>query len=127
MQRRALVLFLCFLLAAGVCDRELAFAQEESVESTVEFLIRSVEESGLTFLRNGEAHDGRAAAAHIRSKYERGRRSIRTPEEFIEHCASRSMLSGKDYLVVLPGGEQQPVRDWLAAKLRARHEHPTQK
>src|SRR5262245_39932557 len=70
------------------------------LEQTIEYLIGYVSGSGLQFIRNGEKHDAPSAAAHIQSKYSRAKSSIRTPEEFIEKCASKSMLSGSDYIVI---------------------------
>jgi hypothetical protein len=51
------------------------------------------------FIRNGQSHTKEEAADHLLSKYSRVKKRIKTPEDFIEHIASRSYFSGKEYLI----------------------------
>ena len=89
----------------------------EDVAVVAEYLLGRISESGLTFIRNGREHTAAEAAAHIRDKYEHYRKDIKTPEDFIEKAASKSMLSGKPYLVKMPDGTTRLAADWLRGLL----------
>ena len=56
-------------------------------------------------------------------KYQHTRGDIETPDEFIELCATKSLLSGKPYLVVAAEGKEQRTSDWLRAELAAYQVH----
>ena len=53
----------------------------------------------------------------MHKKYRHFRQDIETAEDFIERCASRSLLSGKPYLVINEQGEQIRTSEWLKAEL----------
>lgn len=93
-------------------------ARADGVDTqTVEYLLDYVADSGLVFIRNGKQHDSVAAADHMRGKYEHFSKKIATPEDFIERAATKSLMSGKAYLVVLETGETVPTAIWLNAAL----------
>jgi len=50
---------------------------------------------------------------HIRRKYQHFESQIKTPEDFIRICASKSLVSGEAYLVVTPQGTVT-VESWLS-------------
>jgi len=81
-------------------------------DEDVDYLLNYVADSGCTFIRNSERHDGTEAAAHLRAKYEQDKRHIKSAEQFIDRLASASSLSGQPY-VVSCGGQTQTSRDWL--------------
>jgi len=89
----------------------------ENSELAIQFLLKHVTESGLIFIRNSERHDAAYAAEHMNNKYEYFRDKIKTPEDFIQRCASKSLMSGKPYLVVLENGEEVRTDDWLLRAL----------
>ena len=91
--------------------------QSNPVDSTVRHLIRHVSESGLIFIRNADRHTSSEAAEHMNKKYGHYRRDIETAEDFIELCASRSLLSGQPYFVINEQGEQIRTSEWLQAEL----------
>ena len=91
--------------------------QIDSLDDTVQHLIRHVSESGLIFIRNAEVHTAVEAAEHMSKKYRHFRRDIETAEDFIELCASRSLLSGQPYLVINKEGKQIKTSEWLRAEL----------
>jgi uncharacterized protein DUF5329 len=103
--------------AAPAEEPKAAPRAKETTAETIEHLLRFVADSKLTFIRNGQEHDSAAAADHMRSKYERVRGSVTTPEDFIEKAASRSQLSGKPYLVRLPDGKETSTGPWLLEAL----------
>jgi hypothetical protein len=79
-------------------------------------LLAAVENAGCTFVRSGEAFDGPAARRHLERKYEQARPRLATAEQFIEHVASRSSLTGEAYRVRCAGREQASAT-WLASEL----------
>ena len=99
-----------------------AAAASENSAAAIEYLLAYVAESKLTFIRNGQEHDSAAAAAHMRRKYEYHKAGIATPEDFIEKVASKSLQSGKPYLVRLPGGREALVGPWLRDVLKQRRQ-----
>jgi hypothetical protein len=82
--------------------------------------------SDCRFNRNGSWHDMAEARGHVAMKYEylRDRDKVATAEDFIDGAASRSSLSGKDYLVQCGASPAVPAGNWLRAELarwRAAH------
>lgn len=98
--------------------------EQDSLERVNEYLLSRVQQSNLTFVRNDNKYDGAAAADHIRRKYDYFRDRITTPEQFIELTASRSLTSGREYLVILPDGTTLPLQQWLLGELAAYREPP---
>lgn len=115
MRRMKLACFLSiFALSALVCP-----ARAESLDKTIDYLIERVRTADATFVRNGTSHSPAEAVAHIRAKYEHFKGEIRTPEDFIRLAASKSLLTGKPYLVHPAGGKEIPLQDWLLEALKA--------
>jgi hypothetical protein len=109
----AVTLVISLLLAPGLLRGE----QIDTVDKTVLHLISQVSESGLTFIRNTARYSSVEAAEHMNKKYRHFRADIKTAEDFIERCASRSLLSGKPYLVINEQDEQVRTSEWLEAEL----------
>jgi hypothetical protein len=90
----------------------------ESLEQTVHYLIDYVAKSDATFIRNGVSHTPAEAVAHIKAKYEHFKNQIKTPEDFIRLAASRSLLTGKPYLVRTPDEKEMRLDVWLTEALK---------
>ena len=90
----------------------------ESLEQTIDYLIDYVGKSNATFIRNGASHTPAEAAAHIKAKYDHFKNQIKTPEDFIRLSASKSLLTGKPYLVRTPDGKEMHLDVWLADALK---------
>jgi hypothetical protein len=90
----------------------------ESLEQTVHYLIDHVGKSNATFIRNGASHTPAEAVAHITAKYEHFKNQIKTPEDFIRLAASRSLLTGKPYLVRTPDAKETRLDVWLTEALK---------
>ncbi|RJR49177.1 MAG: hypothetical protein C4576_07440 [Desulfobacteraceae bacterium] len=110
----AVVVLLVLPLAAQI---DPALATGENTSEVIEFLIGRIENSHLIFIRNGEKHSSEEAAKHIRRKYRHFKSQIETPEDFIRLCASKSLVSGKPYLVVTHQGTVT-LESWLGRILR---------
>jgi hypothetical protein len=111
-----ILLFLCFAAHGGE-----PCTQRENAEKVIAYLIDKVARSHLTFTRNETEYSSQEAADHIRNKYEYFKSRIESPEDFIHACASKSLQSGKPYLVSTAQGKV-PVEKWLAEILIAHGE-----
>lgn len=89
----------------------------ESQKHEVEHLLEFVESTQCTFERNGKKHDGKEASKHINRKYKHYKKQITTTEEFIEYAATKSSMSGMDYLVYCESGSPLKSKDWLLEEL----------
>jgi len=90
----------------------------------VEHLLTWVQQSSCVFIRNGRKYTGQRAERHIMRKYEHFRDEIVDTGSFIELAASRSMASGRPYLIACDG-YARPSRDVLLEEL-ARHRNGRQ-
>ena len=90
----------------------------ESLEQTVNYLFDYVAKSDATFIRNGQTHTPQEAVNHIKAKYEHFKSEIKTPEDFIRLVASKSLLTGKPYLVRAPDGKEMRLDVWLTNALK---------
>ena len=110
-------LFAVLLLTSLAASADGPGQPSENIESAIQYLLKHVADSGLTFIRNSERHAAFDAAEHMNSKYKYFREKIKTPEDFIRRCASKSLMSGKPYLVVLENGEEVRTDAWLRRAL----------
>ncbi len=90
----------------------------ESLDQTIGYLIDYVGKSNVTFIRNGVSHTPAEAVAHIKGKYQHFKGEIKTPEDFIRLSASKSLLTGKPYLVRTPDGKEMRLDAWLTDALK---------
>ena len=90
----------------------------DSLEPTINYLLDYVGKSDATFVRNGQTHTPEEAANHIKAKYEHFKSEIKTPEDFIRLAASKSLLTGKPYLVRAPNGKETRLDVWLTDALK---------
>ena len=91
----------------------------EDLEEIVGYLLDYVAKSECVFIRNGKEHSSEKAVEHIRKKYEHYKEKIETPEDFIRLAATKSMMSGRPYLVRLEEGSEIHCAEWLTAELSA--------
>jgi Family of unknown function (DUF5329) len=89
----------------------------EDTEKTISYLLDYVARTDATFIRNGREATGKQAADHLRQKWDYFRKTIKTPEDFIQLAATKSELSGKLYLVRFKDGKESPAGEWLAKVL----------
>ncbi len=96
-----------------------AFAQDGAEMAKIDYLISSIGElKGVKFIRNGSEHDGPAAVSHLRLKLKAAGKKIKTAEDFIQCCASRSSISGKPYLLRLSDGTVMKSEIFFRNKLK---------
>ena len=103
----SILLFSCIIAYGGE-----PCSQRENTDKVIAYLIDQVAKSHLTFTRNGTEYSSQEAADHIRNKYEYFKSRIEFPEDFIHFCASKSLESGKPYLVSTAQGKIA-MEKWL--------------
>ena len=96
----------------------------ESQKSEVAHLLEYVRTSDCEFERNGKLYDGNRAYEHIKGKYEYFADDITSTETFIEYAATKSMISGKYYLVRCGDSEPVKLTDWLNDELKRDRDKP---
>jgi hypothetical protein len=108
---------LALALACGVMPAQ-ADELPAPEAAKIEYLIRSIAElRDAQFIRNGQAHDSQAAAKHLRAKLKAAGPRVRSAEDFIDKCASESLMSGRPYRIRFTGGREIEARVFLRQKL----------
>ena len=118
MKRNMSLSFLALALfaAAGAHALEL----DASEAARIRFLVASVETlQGATFVRNGREYDARAASSHLQRKLKYAGSRVRTAEDFIALCGSKSSVTGEPYLIRLADGTTVKTEAFFRKKLRA--------
>ncbi len=108
-----IALAICLLLTSALARGE----PTGPVDATIRHLIGHVAGSELTFVRNDKAYTPVKAAEHMEKKYRHFRDDIATADDFIELCATKSLMSGEPYRVIDPQGNQRKTSEWLRAEL----------
>ena len=104
---RWMLLFALFFCTA-------AFAVPLTEDQKIDALIHSVEVlPDAQFIRNGSAHDGKAAADHLRMKRRFAGSRIHSASDFIECCASRSSETGLPYQIRFANGKTEDASVFL--------------
>lgn len=107
---RQTTLFLTLLLSVA------AWAAPRTEAERIQDAIKAIETAKITFVRNGDEHSPAAAADHLRSKVKRAGDKVKTFDEFVDHLATKSSMSGKPYMVKLENGTLVPSALWLREK-----------
>ena len=95
-----------------------ALAADTRMQSEIDYLIQSIQKSDCAFIRNGKAHSSTEAVEHILNKYDHFKDKIKTTEDFIDYCASKSLLSKKPYQIKCPDQEVIESRLWFLEELK---------
>ncbi|MBV8876854.1 MAG: DUF5329 domain-containing protein [Gammaproteobacteria bacterium] len=104
------------LLAIATVGRAADVAPTE--QARIEYLLQVVGSMhDAQFIRNGKAYDSSAAVSHLRSKLRAAGARVRTAEDFIRYCASKSSLSGQPYEVRFADGQVTLAADFLRQRL----------
>lgn len=109
----ALLFIFSFLTPAARADSKL---EDRATTETIE-LIKRVEQSGCTFIRNGDKHSAKEAADHLATKVKRAGKKHLSAENFISKIASKSSQSGDPYWMVFADGRTVKSGDWLTEQL----------
>lgn len=94
------------------------FGQTEVEQDKIAYLIASVAAlQDATFIRNGQEYDAARAAEHLRVKLRYAGDRVKTAEDFIACCATRSSMSGIRYQIKFHDGHTVDSATFLHAKL----------
>jgi hypothetical protein len=93
-------------------------AGDGHLQAEIDHLIQTIQSSNCAFIRNGATHSSAEAIEHILKKYEHFKDKIQTAEDFIEYCASKSLLSNKPYQIECPGQDSVQSRLWFLEELK---------
>ncbi|MBK5273749.1 MAG: DUF5329 family protein [Desulfuromonadales bacterium] len=114
MRNILIAVFAALALCSGV-----AGAQDTREIKKIDYLISSVENlKGTKFIRNGSEYTGKEAAEHLRMKLNKAGKRVRTAEDFIRLCASKSYISGKPYMIRTSDGKTMKSEDYFREKLK---------
>ena len=111
MKFKALFISACLLPALAVADISPNKRHE------VNYLLNFVQQSRCMVERNGKTYNGVEARDHMQNKYDYYRNDIQSTEDFIKYSATKSMISGKYYMVSCPGKGPMKVSSWLQQAL----------
>ncbi len=96
-----------------------AYAQDISEAAKIHYLIASVETlEGAKLIRNGREYDTRAASDHLRLKLKVTGDKVKTAEDFITLCASKSSITGEPYLMRFADGTTVKSEVFFRNKLK---------
>ena len=84
-------------LVGAVLLASFAIGADAPEQDAINHLLKFVETSRCTFLRNGVEYDSKSAVNHIKEKYDYFKSQIYTAEDFIALAATKSELSGGPY------------------------------
>jgi len=94
----------------------------------IQALIASVEQlDGAVFIRNGTEHDAAKAAAHLRRKLGYAGKRVQTAEQFIDHLATGSSMTGKPYRIRFKDGHSVESAVYFREQLRRLESLPARK
>lgn len=94
---RSTLAFVFLAFAAGAVS---AADTQQTANAEIEHLLRFVGGmEGAVFIRNGSEHTCREAQAHMSLKRSSQAKAIKTAEQFIELCATKSLISGEHYQI----------------------------
>lgn len=114
MKKILIASFIILTLFAGTL-----VAQDNVEKKKIEFLISSVENlKGAKFVRNDEEYDAKKAAQHLRLKLNKAGDRVKTADDFIKLCASKSYMTGKPYMIKYPDGKSIESEKFLREKLK---------
>jgi hypothetical protein len=116
--RPAIIALVLLSLAFGAAWPGKAAARMSSgaEAAKIDALLGYIERGRYIFLHDGVAETPAAARAYFERQLQASTDDVQTAREFIDSIASRS-ATGQPYRVLLPGGWQLSVREWLLYRL----------
>lgn len=101
-----------------ICLATPAWGQRDVEQEKIAYLVAFVANlKDATFIRNGASYDAEHAAEHLRLKLRYVGDRVKTAEDFITYCATRSSMSGARYEIKFHDGRTIDSATFLQAKL----------
>ena len=118
-----LVIIVTFFPVGSIFANSPSPGKSMPLEKTIDYLLNYVTNSDKTFIRNNYKYSGSEAADHMQKKYLYYQDKIKTPEDFIKFAASKSLMSGKYYLVIVDNNKVGTAQWLLAILAEYRHQN----
>ena len=93
-------------------------APDAKATREIDHLLAFVAASECKFLRAGSEYDGKAARDHLARKLDYARSRLATADQFVEHVATGSSMTGEAYKVRC-GARELTSKAWLRGELDA--------
>ena len=94
-------------------------AAQLSEAQKIQALIAAIEGlKGAVFIRNGSEYDAAKAAAHLRRKLDYAGKRVQTADQFIQHLATGSSMTGKPYTIRFADGHSVESAVYFREQLR---------
>ena len=116
LERRMLIRLLILSVSLGLV---YAGEPDNKTLNEISHLLSFISSAPCQFHRNGKWYDSPDARAHIERKYDfvLAKGMIHSTEDFIEYAASKSSMSGTNYMVKCGDGDPIPSSNWLKKEL----------
>ncbi len=93
-----------------------------SCETVIDTMLERIGSSGLRFGYEDKEYSAFRFKTQLRIKYQTFKRTISSPEDFIEKVATKT-INGRPYFVITENGEKQPLDGWLKSSLKEQPDH----
>jgi len=90
-----------------------SYPSKHSEKEKIDYLLETLENSNLIFIRNGDEYSSKEARAHMQKKLEYAGNRITNVDQFITYLATKSSISGKPYYVKYPDGKKVESSIWM--------------
>jgi len=105
MKTRSLILLVLVGFIIGFTAAESLSENKTEETKKIELLLARLEAmQNVVFIRNGKEYSSNKAADHLHLKWKKAGRYVKTAEDFIALCGSKSSISGKPYKMRFPDG-----------------------
>jgi hypothetical protein len=115
--KKIITLFLLYPLIWAFTAYAGIEAGNDDLEDAINYLLTYVKNSDCIFIRNDKEHTAKDAVAHMQRKYEHFKDEIKSPEDFIRLTASKSLMTGKPYMIKTTDGMKLKSENWLLKAL----------
>jgi hypothetical protein len=116
--KRSIQILLIAVIALVLTQSAWAKLEGDELGRVEALLTLLATKSDVIFVRNGKEYSVDKGVSHLRTKLNQTKNRLTTCEEFVDNVASSSSISGKPYLVILPGGETLEMKVYLGGLLR---------
>lgn len=107
-----LLIGIVVLLVAGTLSNS-----DRRVSNEIRDMYNFIHCSDVVYIRNGREYSVDAAINHIKRKHKRFHKKIKSTEDWIKYCATKSIMSGR-YYMVRDGNIKMRCCDWLLKNLK---------
>ena len=99
-----IILFFVGFFISFTASEIVSESKTAEIEHIERLLARIEAMQDVVFIRNGKEYSSHKAVEHLRLKWKKAGRYVKTAEDFIELCATKSSISGKPYQIRFPDG-----------------------